>query len=166
MSGLADALNGGKVVIFAETITEGVYLLIGGQTAHSKNLTLEPIEISNKSLPGTREYLEGEGRKLADITSEILWSDDAAYQFLRQKYDDKEFVKIQIRYLDDLSRVDFYTVLITAISEPAEQNTAVISSITFSNTDEFTIEVALANFKTTSGDFFKTTNGNQFLVRV
>lgn len=163
MSNLVNALNGGKVALFVLDGSE--WSFIGGQTAHSKSLTLEPIDISNKALPEDRCYLEGEGRKLAEVTAEILWNTDAAYQFMRSKADSKEFVDIQVRYADDLSRVDQFKVLVTSVSTPVEQNTAVTSSITLSNTSDFNIDLSYEALHVTTDGPLLTSNGEPIFVR-
>jgi len=164
MSSLADVLNGSKVILLAE-ITPGVATLIGGQVSHSKNLTLEAIDISNKSLANAREFLEGEGRKTADIAGEIIFSTDAAFQFLLSQYEAKTDFNLQVRYGPSLDRVDKFKVKVTAMSDSPEKNTALISSVTLTSTEGFEIDIAFANFKTSAGDFFKTSAGEQFLVR-
>lgn len=138
MTTLVDVLNGTDVVIL---IDDGAnFVLIGGQTSHSTNLALEPIRIDNKSAPGFRELLVGEGLKTAEVTSEILFSSDTAYELMVQKYEDKEFADLQVRYLEDLTRVHEIKVLITVMSEATEQNNAVTSSVTMMSTDAFLLD--------------------------
>ena len=165
MATLAGVLNGSKVILLAE-ITPGVAVLIGGQVSHSKNLTTEAIDISNKSLANAREFLEGEGKSTADITGEIIFSTDTAYQFLLSQYDAKTFFNLQVRYGPSLDRVEIFKVMVTAISEPTEQNAALTSSVTLTSTEGFELNLSFATFKTSAGEFFKTSAGEQFLVRV
>jgi len=135
---LVGVLNGTDVVILMD---DGInFILIGGQTSHSTSLTFEPIAIDNKSAPRFRELLTGEGLKTAEVTMEVLFSTDAGYELMQQKFDDKEFADIQVRYLSDLTRVHEIKVLITAISEPVEQNSAVTSSVTMMSTDAFLLD--------------------------
>lgn len=158
MSNLANALNGGKVVLFG--YDDNQWLFIGGQTAHSKSLTTEPIDISNKALPEERCYLEGEGLQTAEVTAEILWNTDSMYQFIRQKSDDKEFLDLQVRYTNDLSRIDQFRVLVTSVSEPTDQNTAVSSSITFSSTSDFDINLSFELAEDTLPELAEDTFGS------
>ena len=164
MTSLAGVLNGSKVILLAET-APNVSILIGGQVSHSKNLTTEAIDISNKSLANVREFLEGEGKATADITGEIIFSTDTAYQFLLSQYDAKTFFNLQVRYGPSLDRVEIFKVMVTAISEPTEQNAALTSSVTLTSTEGFEINLAFATLKTLAGEFLKTTTGEQLLVR-
>ena len=164
MASLAGVLNGSKVILLAET-APNVAILIGGQVSHSKNLTTEAIDISNKSLANVREFLEGEGKATADITGEIIFSTDTAYQFLLAQYDAKTFFFLQVRYGPSLDRVERFKVMVTAISEPTEQNAALTSSVTLTSTEGFEINLAFATLKTLAGEFLKTTAGEQLLVR-
>jgi hypothetical protein len=165
MASLADVLNGSKVILLAET-TPNVAILIGGQVSHSKNLVTEAIDISNKSLPNAREFLEGEGKQTADIASEIIFSTDVAYQFLLDQYIAKTFFFLQVRYGPLLDRVERFKVMITAISEPAEQNSALISSVTISSTEGFELNLAFQFAVDTGADFAVDTATNKALGRV
>ncbi len=164
MTSLVDALNGGKVALFALLPTGQLFL--GGQTAHSKSLTYELIDISNKAAPNDREFLEGEGRKLADVTSEIIYSSDVAFQFLLDKAESKEKFLLQVRNVDNqASEVDEFTVMVTAISDNPTANTALSSSITLSNTEDFSVNINYSLFIPLGSDSLIDTNGQTFNVR-
>ena len=135
-------------------------MFIGGQTAHSKSLTFEPIDISNKACPEQRIFLEGEGRKTADVTGEIIYSTDAAYQFMLARATDKLSFELQIRAVvnGDIT-ADQFTVFVTAIGDNPALNTAYATSITLSNTEDFTVKVAYSQLLTNDTLGLECANG-------
>lgn len=163
MTTLVDALNGGKVALFVDTPTG--MLFVGGQTAHSKNISFEHIDISNKAHPEQRIFLEGEGRKLADITGEVIFSTDTAYEFMVAKADSKEKFRLIVRNVDNLQAVDSFDVVVTAIGDNPTANTAYASSITLSNTEDFSIKINYVKLLTSDSDNLFTSNNEQIYVK-
>ena len=137
MTNLADVLNGSKVALYAET-TLNNYTFIGGQVSHSTSLTKELIDTSSKSLPNARCNMAGEGRLLSDVSGEILFSSDAAYQFLFAQYEAGNIFNILEKKdtapLDPSLKIP---VMISAFTESVEQNTSLKSSVSFVSSDSF-----------------------------
>ena len=139
MSNVNGMLNGGKVALYAE-VTALNFVLIGGQTSHSVTQALAAIDVSNKNAPNDRCYLPGEGALTADVASEILFSDDTAYQFMLAAYQSRSKIRvIERRGSEALVPSNSITVMVTSIGDNPALNAAYSTSIALSSSDAFTV---------------------------
>lgn len=114
--------------------TGGGFIDICGEVTHSTTYNTESIDTTNKCSDQTRTLLAGEGTQSIDISVESLFSDDAAFQFLRSKYFDKaSFPAQQIIGSNTLS----VTVMVTNMADTAGLNETVKTSFTLNSTGTF-----------------------------
>jgi predicted secreted protein len=94
MGTLADALNGTNVIL--KIANGGGWLTIGGQLTHTVNENNAPIDKTNKASQSWRELIDGEGLQTVDVTSEIIFSNDAALRLLKTASRNKTVERIQV----------------------------------------------------------------------
>ena len=137
MASITGALSGTKVFLEIEQVLDAAdYIQLPGETSHTLSDTLEAIEITNKSLADFREFLEGEGRRLLDVSIEAINNTATAYRLLYTAYDAKLFVRLR-RVAGTRTIISQY--MITAISDNPSLNTAVADSFTLSSHGVITV---------------------------
>ena len=150
MSNIDGSISQTKVVLYAET-AENVFTMIGGQLQHSHNRSLKVVDITNKSLGESRILLSGAGAKDQDISGDVLFSSDAAYQFMLNAYDSVLFVNMLIKYdTSPLNPLDKVPYLITSIGESAGQNSALTSSLSMQGVNTKVLSAPPANIPPTA----------------
>lgn len=137
MSNITGAVSGTKVIIGVETTdNSGTYTDLAGETSHSFTDTVEAIDITNKSLADFRCYLEGEGRRLLELTIEGFHNDSTILQRLYTAYDTRSFIRCR-RVLGSRTIISEY--MVTGITDNPSLNTAVSDSFTLSSTGTITV---------------------------
>lgn len=132
MSNISGAVSGTKVIVGVESAPDsGTYNPLPGETSHSLSDTLEAIDITNKSEADVRCYLEGEGRRLLELTIEAIHNDDGIISQLYTAYDSKTFIRCR-RTIGTRNVTSLY--MVTNISDSPGLNTAVTDSFTLSST--------------------------------
>jgi predicted secreted protein len=133
MANPAGIVNGTKVLF--KVNTGSGFVVIEGESTHSMSFNREAIETTNKSSDQYRTYLDGdEGTKSIDVTVDSLYSDDAAYQFLRAKYFDGAIFPAE-RVIGSLTTT--VSCKVTAMSDTADRNNAVSTSFTLNSSGAF-----------------------------
>ena len=128
---ITGAVSGTKIIIGIESAPDsGTYNPLPGETSHSFSDTLEAIDITNKSLADFREYLEGEGRRLLDLSIEGIHNSSAIVAQLFDAYDNKTFIRCR-RTIGTRNVTCQYMVM--SISDNPSLNTAVSDSFSLSS---------------------------------
>lgn len=136
MSNLTGAVSGTKVILGIGTglgigVSTAPYDPLPGEVSHSISDTVELIDITNKSLADFRCYLEGEGRRILDLTVEVIHNDDAILQRLFDAFDQKLSVSIR-RTIG--TRIITSNYMVASNSDSPGLNTAVNDSFTLNST--------------------------------
>lgn len=76
---MAGELNGTDVGVAIDITDSGAFTDVGGLVTNSFTLNNGAIDITNKSSQSWRELLDGEGLQSVDISTEIVFSSDAAF---------------------------------------------------------------------------------------
>lgn len=120
----AGVVSGTKVIVaVAGTALEG-------EQSHSLTDTLEAIDITNKSDADVRTFLEGEGRRLLDLTIEALDSAGVQFRALFTAFDAKALISVA-RTVGTRTVTSDY--MITGISDSPGLNAAVVTSFTLAS---------------------------------
>ncbi len=76
-------VNGSDAGLAVETTPGGAtYADIGGITTNSMTYNNGAIDITNKSLKGWRQLMDGEGLQAVDISAELIFSSDANFSIM------------------------------------------------------------------------------------
>lgn len=133
MANPAGIVNGTKSLFKINTGAGQV--VVGGEVSHSRAFGREAIDTTNKSSDQYRTVLDGdEGLKTLDITLDALYSDDAAYQFLRGLY--FSGANTAAEYVVG-SLTGTCTVKVVGMSDTANGNETVSTSFTIQSTGSF-----------------------------
>ncbi len=131
MSTLIGVQTGTKIVVEIEDAPDsGTYTALPGETAHSLSRAFELIDISNKTDGDVRVFLEGEGRKLLDLTIEAINNTDPTYQLLDSNAEAFTFPRIR-RVAGGKTIISKYGI--TAVSDNPTLNTGFANSYTLSS---------------------------------
>lgn len=104
----AGILNTTKIRLELELVRgSGAFTPLPAETSHSWNLTFEGIDITNKSDPDIRNYLESEGKKLIDASIEALENSSPEYQLLFTSLINGTFVRMRRVTANILQECDF-----------------------------------------------------------
>jgi predicted secreted protein len=133
MANPAGIVNGTKSLFKINTGSGQV--VIGGEVTHSRTYNRESIDTTNKSSDQYRTMLDGdEGTKSLDISLDVLYSDDPAYQFLRGMY--FSGANTAAEYVVG-GLTGTCTVKVTGMSDTADRDGAVSTSFTIMSTGTF-----------------------------
>lgn len=131
MTDLVGVKTGTKIIVEIETApASGTFIALAGETAHSMTQAFELIEIDNKTDGDVRVFLEGEGRKLLDLTIEAINNTDSSIALLYSNADAFTFPKIR-RTAGTRTLTCQYAI--TAISDNPTMNTGLADSFTLSS---------------------------------
>ena len=76
-------VNGSDAGLAVETTPGGAaYADIGGITTNSMTYNNGAIDITNKSLKGWRQLMDGEGLQAVDISAELIFNSDANFTIM------------------------------------------------------------------------------------
>lgn len=91
------AENGTKVLVAIEDPdSPGTFLPIGGQNSHTLTINNNPIDITNKTSASFRELLADEGLQSLDLSLELTYNSETAYQEMRGQVTTKSQTLYQI----------------------------------------------------------------------
>jgi len=124
-------INGSKVLL--KTFVGGQQVVVGGLLTNTSNYNNELIDISNKSDPDFRYFLEGEGEQSLDHSCDCLFSSDAAYQLIRTRWQTKTIDAYIVDYGDKSEQYDF---AVSSLGDNANKNEAANTSITLTSSGE------------------------------
>ena len=133
MANPSGIVNGTGVILQVDTGSG--YVNVSGEATHSVSYNTESIDTTNKSNDQVRTLLTGEGTQSIDITLDTLYSDDAAYQFLRAAWFSKEEVPVN-RVVGGVTLAA--SVMVQSMSDTANRNESVGTSFTLQSTGSFT----------------------------
>ena len=160
---LLNTLNGSDVYLRVFDNVGGQWLNIGGQVSHSVTLNNAVIDITNKLSESVRELLHGEGTQTLDVTAEFVFSNDAAFKFVRDAARLRQIKLFQVwRGMGD---VDELAMMITSFAETANDGAATTASISFQSSEQIMMSVGYEFFYTTPEGQFNVNGDIPFLVR-
>lgn len=131
-------LNGSKYVLH-KSLQGGGTQLIGALVVNSSTYNREAIRLENKAAQDYREFLDGdEGVKTAEHTCDVLFSDDVAYQEVREAYSTGLIETYIIHYGNGSTQS--FNFKVTNMSDSNGQDEASSTSVTFMSSDSFVQE--------------------------
>lgn len=141
MSNLTGAVSGTKIILGIGTglgigVSTAPYDPLPGEVSHSITDTVELIDITNKSLADFRCYLEGEGRRILDLSIEAIHNDDAILTRIFDAFDQKKSISIR-RTIG--ARIITCNYMVAGNSDNPGLNTAVNDSFTLNSTGEIVV---------------------------
>jgi len=164
------ALNGSDVFIRVFNQNADAWQIVGGQLTHSESLTNQPIDVTHKQNGNVREFMDGEGLRTLDLTLDVIFSTDVAFDYIKQSFVDKTIERYEIinglSDEGDAGTVDFFSSMVTAFAETSPDNDKTSASVTFTSTSVFAQELTYQQFQTVLLEDFHTSNSEQFLVRI
>ena len=169
---LLGALSGSNTFIRVKTETD--WLTIGGQISHTQTSSNTAIDITCKQNGGNRDILDGAGLQIMDVTSELIFSTDAAFDFMRAASVSRSIETYQIvKQVDNQSLVlDEFNAILSSWGENAADNDKVMASVTFTTNSDWSVAVQYEQLLVTadsgelgSEDKVFTSNGAPIFVR-
>lgn len=134
---MSGEVNGTKVFVAIEdSSTPGTFNMVGGQTSHTLTLNNTPIDITNKGSNSFRELLESEGLQSIDLSLELVFNSDAAYQQMRARAQSKQSDNYQI--MIDATEVLVGRFMIATWGETSPDNDKLTNSVSLQSTGAFT----------------------------
>ena len=163
---LSGILNGSDVFLRVKTGSQ--WLIIGGQLSHSQTKSNAAIDITHKQNGSVREVMVNEGLQTMEVSSELIFSTDAAFDYIKTATTDKTIELFQV-VRGTLSgagdNVDEFNAMITSFVETSPDNDKQTAAVTFMSSGAWFESLSFSQFLTVGGDTFKTSNGDLFLVR-
>lgn len=139
----------------------GSQIIIGGAVSNGMQLDNELIDVTNKSSGQKRTFLEGQAEQTLSHPMTCFYSDDTAYQLLRDRAVDRTLHT----YIFDYGDKSQDAVFAVSFDDSVEKNAAVQTNFNFLSSGDFTQLQDESNFITSGGDNFITSDGEQFVVR-
>ena len=164
---LSGVLNGSDVFLRVK-VADGRWLTIGGQTSHTESKSIAAIDITCKQSGGFRELMEGEGLKTLDVSSELVFSTDEAFDYVKNSLLNgsiNTYQAVRGAISGTGSTVDEFSAMITSFVETSPDRDKVTANVTFVSSGAWLDGLSFSQFLTVGGDTFKTSNGELFLVR-
>lgn len=166
MATLSDVLNGSDVFLRVKTASR--WLIIGGQLSHSQTKTNAPIDITHKQNGSVRDVLVNEGLQTMEVSSELIFSTDTAFDFIKTSASSKSIELFQVvrgTINGVADNVDEFSAMISSFVETSPDNDKHSAAVTFMSSGAFVEELTYAQFLTSTSDRFLTSDSDLFLVR-
>ena len=163
---LSDVLNGSDVFLRVKTGSQ--WLIIGGQTSHSQTKSNSAIDITHKQNGNVREVKSNDGLQIMDVSSELIFSTDAAFDYVKTSAGSKSIELFQVvrgSLNGTADNVDEFNAMITSFVETSPDNDKQTASVTFMSSGQWFESLSFSQFLTSDLDTFKTSDGDLFLVR-
>ncbi len=164
---LTGAFNGSSV--FLRVMNGSDWLTIGGQMSHSTTENNASIDITSKQNGYSfRDLQDLEGLKTFDVTGELIFNSDTAFDFCKDAYVNKSINLFQVVYGDITNggNVTEFKAMVVSWSEASPDNDKMTASITLNSSEEWASELEFEQFNAdVDGEFF-TSTGQPFFVRV
>ena len=163
---LSGILNGSDVFLRVKTGSQ--WLIIGGQLSHSQTKSNAAIDITCKQSGGFRDLMGGEGLQTMDVSSELIFSSDEAFDYIKETALNKSVNTFQVvrgALGGTGDNVEEFNAMITSFVETSPDNDKVTASVTFLSSGAWIGNLSFSQFLTVDGDTFKTSTGDLFLVR-
>lgn len=133
---MAGEQNGTKVFVAIEDSPgAATFSAVGGQTSHTLTLNNNPIDITNKSSASFRELLAGEGLQSLDLSLELQYNSDTAYQQLRGMAANKSQALFQI---DVNGTIISGTFQVASFGETSPDNDKLSNTVSLLSSGSFT----------------------------
>jgi predicted secreted protein len=160
---MTEAFNGTDIIIRVKTASQ--WLTCGLQLTHTVTETNTGIDVTWKGSGSWREILDEEGLQTIDVSSEIIFSNDAAYEYLRAAARSKSIVDLQILNGTGVVDGDSFKMYVTSVGDNAPDNDKTTTTVNFQSTEPATFDNTYDRFLTSDGEFFVTSDGDNFYVR-
>ncbi len=160
---LLGALSGSNTFIRVKTATD--WLTIGGQTSHTQTSNNTAIDITCKQNGGQRDILPDAGLQSMDVTSELIFSNDTAFNFMKAASISRSIETYQIikGNTGDLV-LDEFNAIVVSFAETAADNDKVTASVTFNSSSDWSIASQYEQLLASDGPLL-TNNGAPIFVR-
>ena len=163
---LSDVLSGSDVFLRVKTGSQ--WLTIGGQLSHSQTKNTAPSDITCKQNGSVRDIMVGEGLQTMDVSSELIFSSDAAFDYVKTSAMNKSIELFQVvrgALTASASNVDEFNAMITSFAETSPDNDKQTAAVSFISSSVWFEALSFSQFLTVGGDTFKTSDSDLFLVR-
>ena len=163
---LSGVLSGSDVFLRVKTGSQ--WLTIGGQLSHSQTQNVSPIDITCKQGSGWRDIMSGQGLQTMDVSSELIFSSDAAFDYVKTSALSKSIELFQVvrgSLTGSADNVDEFNAMITSFAETSPDNDKHTASVSFISSGAWFNGISFSQFLTVGGDTFKTSDSDLFLVR-
>ena len=165
---LTGALNGSAVFLRVKTGSQ--WLTIGGQLSHTATQSNTPIDITCKQQGHSfRELLDTEGLKTFDVSGQLIFSTDAAFDYVKTASANQSIETFQIvrgtigAATDDVME---FKAKVTSWSEASPDNDKTTADITLTSSEEWEDGLQFEQFFSSGGEEFLTSDGDKVYVRV
>jgi predicted secreted protein len=161
---LSGALSGSDVFIRVKTASD--WLTVGGQLAHTSTESNSPIDVTCKQNGHTfRDLLEDKGLKTFDVSAQMIFSTDEAFDYVKSAFVGKTIELFQVVKGGLETDVTEFNAMVTAFNEDAPDNDKTTADVTFTGSSRWFAELSFEGFfASTDGQFFTSTN-QPFFVR-
>ncbi len=164
---LSGAFNGSSV--FLRVMNGSDWLTIGGQMSHSTTENNSSIDITSKQNGHSfRDLQDIEGLKTFDVSGELIFNNDVAFDFLKAAYTNKSINLFQVVYGDVTvsGNVTEFKAMVSSWGEASPDNDKMTASVTLNSSEQWYEGLEFEQFNAAvDGEFF-TSTGQPFFVRV
>ena len=162
------ALNGTNVFLRIKTAAE--WVSIGGQVSHTETLTNNLVDITNKiGSPDFRELLPDEGIQMVDYTTDVFFTSQTGYTFVRALAGTKAEATLQVMKDDADSGMVYIElpVMVASFADTSETGSALRGTINLVSSDLFTwaADYTYEHFLDSAAKNFITSDSNTFYAR-
>lgn len=164
---LAGALNG--TLVYVRVRTGSQWLTVGGQLSHSVNSKHSSIDITSKQQGQSyRELLNAKGLKTLDISCQLIFSTDTAFDYMKAAHlagtiELFQVVRSTIGQATD--NIQEFSAKISSWNEVYPDNDKSTVDVTLESSGSWVDNVKFESvFASTDGQFI-TSNSDNFLVR-
>lgn len=129
------AQNGTNIFLAVEsTPGSGTYTMVGGQTSHTMTLNNTIIDITNKTSQQFRELLAEEGNQSIDISLELTFCSETAFDAVKAQARAKTQLSYQIAYDTEVLTV---TLQVASWAETSPDSDKLTASVSFQSSGSF-----------------------------
>lgn len=164
---LSGAINGSSVFLRVKTASE--WLTIGGQLSHTSTESNSAIDITSKQQGHSyRVIADTEGLKTLDISGELIFSTDEAFDFVKDAFNSGSIELYQIVRGDIASETEDVTetlAKVTSWAETAPDNDKTTANITLMSSEAWQEELEFEAFFASVDGQFITSDNQDFYVR-
>ncbi len=132
---MAGELNGTDCLLAIDVADNATFVAIGGLTTNGLTLNNTAIDITNKGSASWRELLGGEGLQAIDITGEMQFSTDSAFDAMKTQALAKTLKAYEIARGSETVTGTFY---ITSYAETAPDNDKVTATVSLQSSGPVT----------------------------
>jgi len=129
------ALDGTNVFIEVREQPGNTWVTIGGQLSHTETLVSNLIEITSKTADSYREILPSKGIQQIDYTSEIIFSSQIGYEFIRTLAGNKSIAEFRMSQEGDI--VTTANLMVVSLVDVSADNEALKGTVNLISSDTF-----------------------------